>query len=185
MADETPKTKKSERLSPREQLFVIHYTALWNGTRAVEKAGYKGNDNVWAVTASQLLRKPKVQRAIKERVAEIAMGPDEVLVRLAEIGRASMDDFINEHGSLDMAAAKRNGKLHLVHSFTESEKLGDKIELHNKLRALELLGKNNGALGDLKNSLLKDFDIDKLTPHQVRLLAAGEDILTILLNPQE
>lgn len=59
-------------LTPKQQRFVDLYDG--NGTEAARLAGYGGNDNVLAVTARDLLRNPKIDAAIKARIAKSAEG---------------------------------------------------------------------------------------------------------------
>ena len=167
----------------KEDIFAIEYVKDFNGTQAAIRAGYTTNPKSAAEIASRLLRKVKVSRAIKAHVAERLMGPDEVLLRIADIARGSLDDCLNDKGKIDVVKAKEAGKLHLVRRYSSSEKFGEAVELYDKLKALELLGKNNGALGELKDALLKNLDLDKLTPNQVQGLANGDDIITVLINP--
>lgn len=56
-------------LSERERRFVEAYLLdPSNQTAAAKAAGYKGNGDALAVQASRLLRRPKVQQGIAERV---------------------------------------------------------------------------------------------------------------------
>ncbi len=174
MSDDTPK------LNMKQQAFVIEYVKDFNATQAALRAGYSPK-TAYSI-GSENLTKPEISRAIKAHVAERAMGADEVLLRIADIARGSMDPFLN--GScISLEQARKQGKLHLLKRYSSSKKFGDEIELHDALKALELLGKNNGALGNLKDTLLEKLDMDKLTTNQLEALARGEDILYVLLNP--
>jgi phage terminase small subunit len=175
MSDDTPK------LNMKQQAFVEEYLKDFNATQAAIRAGYSAKTA--GSIGGQLLKKLEISRAIKEGVAERAMGADEVLLRIADIARGSLDDCLDEHGNISMVKARENGKLHLVRRYSSSEKFGEEVELYDKLKALELLGKNNGALGELKDALLKNLDLDKLTLNQLQGLANGDDIITVLLNP--
>jgi hypothetical protein len=66
------------------------------------------------------------------------MDSDEVLMRLANIARASLGDFCDEHGTIDWKKVAAAG--YPIKSF----KKGDRIEFESKLRALELIGKAHG-----------------------------------------
>ena len=54
-------------LTPKQQAFVDAYTG--NGTDAARAAGYTGTDGALAVSASKLLKLPKVREAIDARRA--------------------------------------------------------------------------------------------------------------------
>lgn len=175
MSDATP------QLNIKQQAFVEEYLKDFNATQAAIRAGYSAK-TAYSI-GSRLLKDVEVSRAIKAHVAERAMGADEVLLRLADIARGSLDDCVDDRGNINIVKAKKAGKLHLVRRYSSSEKFGEEVELYDKLKALELLGKNNGALGNLKDALLEKLDMDKLTPTQLEAIARGEDILYVLLNP--
>lgn len=59
---------KDKPLTTREAAWVEAYTG--NGVEACRIAGYRGNDNVLAVQASKLLRKPNVAAALAKRQAQ-------------------------------------------------------------------------------------------------------------------
>ena len=69
MSDEQEGRPEAE-LSEKMRRFVEAYMgeAAGNGTKAARIAGYAGDDNVLAWTASTLLRKPKVRHAIDARL---------------------------------------------------------------------------------------------------------------------
>ena len=115
-------------------------------------------------------------------IAERAMSADEVLLRTAAIARGSLESFV-VNGAINLEHARDAGMLHLLKRFSTSEKYGDEIEIHDPLRALELLGKANGAFANLRDTFLSKLDVDKLTERQLRALAAGEDVFDVLLNP--
>lgn len=62
-----------ELLPPKEQLFVMYYAGdpEKNGTRAVQRAGWKQSDAAAAVTASRLLKKAKVKAALDEEMKKV------------------------------------------------------------------------------------------------------------------
>ena len=149
-------------LSKKQQAFVSEYLTDFNATRAAERAGYKGSDNTLAVTGHDLLRNPKIEEAVRQRLKEKAMLADEVLMRLAEQARANLADFLTrrqEGGPLviDLDQAALLGKLHLVkkvkqrsyHHLNEDGEVTSieaqaEVELHDPQKALELLGKHHG-----------------------------------------
>ena len=82
-----------EGLTYLQKHFVIYYDG--NGTQTAKKAGYKGNDNVLAVTARDNLRKPQIIKALKardngdgEKKSNI-MSAEEIREALSEIARSS------------------------------------------------------------------------------------------------
>jgi len=134
-------------LTPKQQLFVAHYCDTWNGTEAASRAGYKGTRASLTAMASLMLTNINIAAAIKQHIDQI-MPAGEVLQRLADHARATMDDFTDaETATLNLGKAKRAGKMHLIKKFTKTET--DKsthvgIELYDAQSALEKLGTYHG-----------------------------------------
>lgn len=138
-------------MSKKEDAFVEQYfIQRFNGTKAAIAAGYAPRSA--HVTASRLLRKAKVSAAITERLADLKMTADEVLINLSEQGRGSMADFVNfgkkgDKPFIDLKQAMERGQLHLVKKLKITEKHGNvtefttEIELYDKQAANTLLGK--------------------------------------------
>lgn len=124
--------------SKKRQVFIEEYLQHWNATKAAEEAGYAHPGQ----QGHRLLKNVEVQRAIEERIAELKMSTDEILLRLADQARGSMADFIEatiDGGFiLDLDKAEDAGKLHLIKSIAET-KHGVRIELYNAQAALEIL----------------------------------------------
>ncbi len=123
-------------MTAKEQLFIDYYLgrANYNASKAARLAGY--SLRTAAVIGWENLQKPLIQAAIQKRIAEAAMGADEVLARLADHARASLDDFLAEDGSLDLAAAREAGKMHLLREYAceEVREAGADDELPSMVR---------------------------------------------------
>ncbi len=150
-------------LSPKRRMFVEEYLRCWNATEAARRAGYRNARR----QGSRLLTFVDIQEAIQKRIAEVTMSADEVLVRLADIARGSMEDFIrfieeeNAEGegegeaedaparksivdwTVDLIQAQAAGKLHLIKSIEMGPWGLKKIDLYDKLEVLALLGKHH------------------------------------------
>lgn len=63
-------TKKGEKLTPKQEIFVSEYLKTGNATEAARRAGYKGNDNTLAQVGNENLRKPNVVKRLKSKEAE-------------------------------------------------------------------------------------------------------------------
>lgn len=146
------------KLTHKQQLFVEAYlgVAKGNATEAARLAGYKGNDQTLASVGAENLRKPHITAMIGRRVEIEAMEADEVLKLLSDHARASLADFFTfadadtaERGRpsrpplLDLAKAKRLGKLHLIKKIEFYDLTGNikALWLHDAQSALALLGK--------------------------------------------
>lgn len=107
-------------LHPRWRAFIEHYlTNGFNATRAYIAAGYKP-DNA-AVSASQLLRNPKVAAALKLALADALMSADELRARISDDATASMLDFVSvEDGRIkhDWQRAHDTGALRHLRKLT-------------------------------------------------------------------
>ena len=131
-------------LTNKRFLFCEHFIQTnGNGTLSSKLAGFKGaNDNVHAVNATRLLRNAKIQAYLSKRYKEFAMSSDEVLMRLANIARASLSDYCDDLGTIDWEKVAKDG-----YAF-KSVKKGSKLEFESKLRALELIGKAQSMFTD-------------------------------------
>lgn len=79
-------------LTDKQKLFVEAYLgpAQFNATKAAAAAGYKDPEQAgW-----ENRQKQEIAEAIRRRLSEAAMTADEVLARLAEQARGSMEDFL-------------------------------------------------------------------------------------------
>ena len=162
------------RLTGKQRRFINFYLELWNGTEAASRAGYEGDRNVLAATASRLLRNVKIRDAIEKRLESEAMGADEVLWRLGQQARGNLAEFIDTDvpgGILDMDVVAAKGHLLKKLSWT---KAGLQIELYDAQAALEKLGKahrlfvqeikhtGTGEDGGIIVTVVSSMDIDKL-----------------------
>lgn len=106
----------------RAVLFALAYVRNnCQGVRAARIAGYKGTPAELATAASTLLRTPKVQRVLAQVRHEMTMDALEALQRMSDMARGTMADFLDVHGRIDLAKARRKKKLHLLKSVKEKE----------------------------------------------------------------
>ena len=129
-------------LTDKQQAFVEHYLACWNATEAARRAGYSDPNR----NAHRLMVNNGIQAVIQERLKAHQMSADEVLQRLATIARGEMTDFVTADGGpvqLDLRKAAQAGKLGLLKSFKRDARGTVTIELHDPVRALELIGKHH------------------------------------------
>lgn len=132
----------------QQMLFAIEYVKDFNGTRAAQRAGFQGNDDSLAVTASRLLRYAKVQNKIRDLLAANAMAAEEALWRLAQMARLDISQFIKaKNGSFEINWSSVNKYGFLIKSITQT-RYGPKLELHDSQKALELIGKHYGLFTD-------------------------------------
>ena len=132
-------------LSNKQRVFIEEYLRDWNATQAALRAGYSAK-TAYSI-GQENLNKPEIKAVIEARIAEKAMGADEVLLRLGDQARASFSDFLT-NGDLDLGKAERNGKLHLIKGYAVSDKGAVRIELYDAQAALVQLGRHHGLFVD-------------------------------------
>lgn len=152
-------------LNQRQQAFIAEYLISLNASDAYRKAGYAAkNANI---SGPQLLSNPSIAKAVATAMAErstrMGITADMVLKALAKIGFASMRAFISVDAEgqprIDLSANSGDSLDALSEVSTETvlESKGSckdaptadsirktRIKLHDKLAALELIGKHLG-----------------------------------------
>ena len=135
----------------KQRLFIEYYLKTWNAAEAARKAGYSER-SIHSI-ASENLTKPKIREEIQNRIDEVVMSADEALVTLSDIARGTIEDFMNvdDDGKLafDFARAKKQGKLHLISKIIPTRE-GLKVELHDRMQALQLIGRHYGMFRDVQ-----------------------------------
>lgn len=158
--------KKLKKLNARQKKFVAVYLETYNATQAAREAGYKGkSDSVFRSIGSQNLTKLNIKEEISKQTAEMGMGANEVLARLATMARGfDISDYItqvetykiNRDGSeyfagyemkVDFDKLQRDGHSHLIKGVRSTGK-GITIEWHDAKDALIQLGRNHKLFTD-------------------------------------
>lgn len=145
------------KLNNRQELFVNEYLKTFNATKAAIAAKYSATSA--RTQGPRLLQNADVSARIQERLKEAAMQADEVLFHLSEIARTDMRELVDAKGRPNIKAAEVNGKTRLIKkirmvstdSGTETE-----IETHDRLRALELIGKHHRLFTDKQELSTED-----------------------------
>lgn len=153
------------KLTPKQMRFVDEWLIDFNGKQAAIRAGYSAKTA--EVTAAKLLRNVKVQAEISRRQKDLQkrteVSQDRVVKELARIAFANIADYLHvetqtrtkddgtevtyqivmlsetEDLSVDQRAALANVKQSVN---------GVEIKLHDKIKALELLGRHIGMFTD-------------------------------------
>lgn len=131
-------------LTPKQEAFVNEYLIDFNATQAAIRAGYSARTA--RSQGHRLLTNVDIIEEVKLRVADKAMTADEVLLRLADIARGDMSDFLELKDGvstpyLNFRQAKERGKLHLIKKFKYSSEGYPEIELYSGYDALVQLGR--------------------------------------------
>ena len=168
-------------LTAKQRAFVDAYLVGFNATQAAKDAGY--SERSAHSIGCENLNKPEIAEEIAARMAERTVSADEVLVRLAEVARGSLEDFysVGEDGQpvLDLGKAQTRGRLHLVKSLSPT-RYGWRLELYDRTQALQLIGKHLGLFDDTRLNV--DVDFSALDDEQLERLAKGEPVQKVLYN---
>jgi phage terminase small subunit len=160
MSDHVPDEK---RLTTRQKAFINAY--LGNGFNARQAALTAGYAKETAFSqATRILNHPDVKAEIDAFMEESAMSAKEALARLSAIARGDIGDIWDEAtGAIDWQKARAAGKTGLIKHHRhktirtdDTEVFEDEIELHDPLKALQLIGKQHGLFVERKELTGKD-----------------------------
>ena len=146
------------KLTPKQRRFIEEYLIDLNATQAAIRAGY--SQKTAAPQAARLLINVKIQQALQEamckREERTQITQDRVLQELAKIGFSDLKTVVDwtEDGKIRIRATDEvDGAILAEVSETEID-FGDytkrtkRVKLHDKMRALEMIGKHLGMFTD-------------------------------------
>ena len=137
-------------LTIKQKEFINEYIKCRNATEAARRAGYAYPNT----EGPKNLVKPSIAEEIASRTAKSAMEADEVLQRLGDMARGSVEDFSDVYEGMRNAVflnfdkAKERQKLHLIKKLKYNAQGYPEIELHDAQAALEKIGKSLGLFLD-------------------------------------
>lgn len=179
-------SKKITPINPKHKQFVEEYLLEWNATRAYKAVYGTKKDNAAAVSAAQLLRKPKVKEYLTIRVAErneeLKIDQKFVIAKAKEIIAADyigtfqyltqeeIDDMPLDKRRLVQDISVKKIKTNFSRGGVEQdiEEVTYKVKFMSKDRAHEMLAKHTGSyekdnVRDINLTgfvgMLKDLDI--------------------------
>jgi len=140
-------TKKIEynKLSAKRQRFVDEYCIDFNGAQAAIRAGYSANSA--SMQAARLLANDNIRKALEERKIEIAeeskLKVSDVIDELRNIAFSDITQVVSFSAS--KAKVKSSRKLSedarkVIASVSQTQN-GLTVKMHDKVKALELLGR--------------------------------------------
>jgi len=128
-------------LNVRQRLFLVHYLgeSAGNATAAARRAGYRKPRQA----GSRLLSNVAIQERLEGHLSRLECGIQQVLQRLSTIATADIGDFIalerrGQGWRIDLGRARARGLTQAIRR-VEPGPDGPQIELHDALKALELL----------------------------------------------
>lgn len=171
------------KLTAKQQRFIDEYLVDLNATQAAIRAGY--SEKAARVTAAKMLTNANIQTAIQKRQNELqnklGVTQERVIQELAAIAFANGTDFAKVVGAGVAVAIPTEQlspeKLPAIAGIKQTQD-GVEIKLHNKVRALELLGKHLGMFTE-KVEVNNSADEEKS-----KKLDAISDILKQMQEPK-
>jgi phage terminase small subunit len=174
----------SRPLTPKQTRFVAEYLIDLNATQAYIRAGY--SPKAAEVCACQLLRNPKVARAVgsgkAKQLVRAELTADRVLEEMRRLAFVDPRRFYDEHGQIipiHRLSEEDASALAGIETIIKNTKAGDrvtdevyKIKFWDKTRAVEMLGKHFKLLSDHVSVTLDDVLIEKLHAGRKRAAAA-------------
>lgn len=142
-------------MNAKQTAFVSHYLRTWNASKAARRAGY--SKKTAGSIGHELLKKPEIQAAIQQRLANLHAGADEVLARLTVQARGDITDLLNNDGTVDLAYIRKRRMGVLIKKAKTTKKIYTprdeskdpyteiytELELYSAQEALALLGKHH------------------------------------------
>ncbi len=133
------------KLAPRKRLFVDEWLKDFHLANAYLRAGYNpGSKESTNSSAWSLMREPLVAKYKEERLQQLAdeagAKVHEVLRELVSIALVDPADMLGMDGKL-LSLQEMPERVRRAISSVEMTPLGPKYKMHDKLKALEMLGK--------------------------------------------
>ena len=132
-------------LTPMQRTFVQSYVSCLDGTKAAQEAGYS---NPYLDSWRQL-KKEKIRSAIVSILHSHALEKSETLQILGEIAKSDIATLFDSNTDLIAAirtGSRIKGNTRVVKKITVTPDGTVSIEMHDKLRALEILSRHLGIL---------------------------------------
>lgn len=156
----------------KNKMFIAEYLKDFNATQSAIRAGYSKKTSY--SIGQELLKKPEIKKIIRQELDNRLMCADEVLLRLANMARINVNEFIDDDGEIRIDKVKKYG--HLVKSITPT-KFGIKIELHDNKSALDSIDKYHALFTDVTVKVERELE-DALTRFETNL--SDEDYIKVI-----
>lgn len=172
----------SSTVTPKQLQFCKEYLVDFNATRAAIRAGY--SENGATVQASKLLAIPKLQAEIRNIARSFTQPEDmirKIICELQTIAFGDMRDIAEWDGDTSVLKSSKSlgEKAKLIselNTSTRHDKEGRttniKVKLHDKMKALEMLGRYLNIFNDKKEAP-QEVTI-KITMENARDVIAGD-----------
>ena len=139
-------------LSPKQQLFVTEYLVDLTAGAAAMRAGYTKHRRSADTLGSRLLQQPDIAAAVadalEQRAARTRINADRVLLELARVAFANQRSVVDwGPGGIILKPSEgldedTSAAIAEVSETTGPKSVTTKVKMHDKIKALELLGKH-------------------------------------------
>ena len=153
MAKKTTKKTGGVKFTPKQKRFVEEYLIDLNATQAAIRAGY--SPETAREIGAENLTKPNISAAIAKAMAErskrTGVNQDRIVLELAKIAFVNPADVTDPENAMILdTAAIQSVKVKTIPT-KDGEGTEREIRFHDKIRALELLGRHVGMWNDKLN----------------------------------
>jgi phage terminase small subunit len=160
-------------LSVRQSLFVEKYLVLRNAKQAALESGY--SPRTATEQGHRLLKHPEVRKRIAAHQRKIKMKTEvtteRIVMELARIAFADLTDLISVEGddlkikNLSEVDADLRAAVSEVSITSTRDGKNRKIKLHDKIKALQLLGLHTGMFVTVEQLIdrMSETELDRLT----------------------
>jgi phage terminase small subunit len=161
-------------LTDKQKRFCDEYLVDYNATQACIRAGYSAHSA--HNEGCRMLTNPKIQKRLTEGKQKLAskleISTERIRLELARIGMQDVRLFYKEDGSLipihelsdDAAAAIAGMEVEELTEFIDGQKIPigvlKKIKRYDKVKALELLGKDLGMFNEGQQPITLNVTIE-------------------------
>jgi phage terminase small subunit len=156
-------------------MFVAEYLIDYNGTRAAEAAGYRGDKRTLGVRASALLDHPVVKRIIGKvqrlDIEKLELDREEILKQLYYLATRKAGDFVDGNGEVlnindmsERAQSVIDGIDQEVHVDAETgdRTIRTRLKISPKGPAVDMAMKHKGLFAPVKQTVKVGLDWDEL-----------------------
>jgi phage terminase small subunit len=180
-------------LSDKHQAFCDEYLQCWSAAKAYKRVYPTAKQNTCWSNGSELLRKTEVRAHIESRLKAKQMSADEVLSRLSDQAKASLEPFmvIGKDGlaSFDFSSDEARSQLHIIKRIKSrrtrrldgkgknAEQWEDEqvdVEIVDAQSALTTLGKHHKLFSD-KLEVVHSLDVIGMDRMLDQVYGEGDD----------
>ncbi len=158
--NQTTENDEGHELTGKQQAFIDHWFACFNAKEAARRAGYSAeSEHSLEVEGYRTLRNAEVWAEIQRRWSAHGASAQELVNWLAELRRFNPSVLLDADGNLDPVQVKANARFIRRFEYNRFGKLV-KVEVHDPLRAAELMGKSFGMFRETVDLVVHDLDPD-------------------------